>query len=322
MQKTLDVLCAGIIVADHLCEPISHCPKAGELVLTSGMLLSIGGCAANASVDLSKMGLKVAVIGRVGEDLFGSIVKQMLLEEKVDVSHIQATPGMATSQTLIVNVQQEDRRYVHTFGANAVFTVADIPEELLAQTKILYVGGYLLMPRFEHTALASLFQKAQSLGVKTVLDVGIPGPGDYQEGIRTVLPFTDVFLPNNDEAERILGETDPQKQADAFFQMGAKTVVVTLGKDGSLVRTADSLYRAGIFQVDFVDGSGSGDAFDAGYMVGLCQGYDVPHCIRIASALGASCVRKVGTTPGVFTARECEEFLGQNELIVDAILIS
>src|SRR5687768_3881380 len=99
-----DVLCAGIVVADHVCTPISHLPAAGELVMADGMLLTIGGCAANAAVDLAKMGVRAAVVGRVGQDLFGRIVTDLLKECGVDVSLVRASAALDTSQTLIINV--------------------------------------------------------------------------------------------------------------------------------------------------------------------------------------------------------------------------
>src|SRR5436305_11116067 len=119
MNDSVEVLCAGIVVADHVCTPVAHVPAAGELVMADGMLLTIGGCAANAAVDLAKMGVRAAVVGRVGADSFGRIVTDMLREARVDVSAIAASPTAATSQTLIVNVRGQDRRFIHTFGANA-----------------------------------------------------------------------------------------------------------------------------------------------------------------------------------------------------------
>src|SRR5712691_7119569 len=84
MNPPADVLCAGIMVADHVCSPIAHLPAAGELVMTERMLLTIGGCAANAAVDLAKMGVPAAVVGRVGGDIFGRVVAEMLREHGVD----------------------------------------------------------------------------------------------------------------------------------------------------------------------------------------------------------------------------------------------
>src|SRR5262249_10316543 len=86
MSEHTDVLCAGIVVADHVCTPVSHLPAAGELVLADRLLLTIGGCAANVAVDLTRMGVPAAVVGRVGGDVFGRAVADMLREQHVDVS--------------------------------------------------------------------------------------------------------------------------------------------------------------------------------------------------------------------------------------------
>src|SRR5215467_344974 len=109
MSDQIEVLSAGIVVADHVCTPISHLPAAGELVMADGMLLTIGGCAANAAVDLVKMGVRAAVVGRVGGDIFGRIVADMLRDHGVEVSAVTVSPQAETSQTLIVNVQGQDR---------------------------------------------------------------------------------------------------------------------------------------------------------------------------------------------------------------------
>src|SRR5579871_292020 len=99
MSEATEVLCAGIIVADHVSSPISHVPQPGELVMADQLLFTIGGCAANVAVDLVKLGVSAAVVGRVGEDVFGRIVADMLRERRVDVSALQSSPDQETSQT-------------------------------------------------------------------------------------------------------------------------------------------------------------------------------------------------------------------------------
>src|SRR5437870_4805117 len=209
MAKETEVLCAGIIVADHVSSPITHLPAAGELVMADQLLLTIGGCAANTAVDLVKMGVAAAVCGRVGDDIFGRIVADMLREHGVDVSGVRITPGADTSQTLIVNVAGQDRRFIHTFGANAQFSAADIPLEQVQRCRVLYLGGYLVLPKVRPEDLAAVFQAARQAGARTVLDVVTPGRGDYLPWLKPVLPHVDVFLPHNHEAELISGETDP-----------------------------------------------------------------------------------------------------------------
>ncbi len=105
-----------------------------------------------------------------------------------------------------------------------------------------------------------------------MLDVATPGPGDYLEPLRTVLPHTDVFVPNTDEAALILGETDPVRQARTFRDLGARRVVITRGERGAVSVSDELRVKLGTYPVPFVDGSGGGDAFNAGYIVGLLEG--------------------------------------------------
>jgi sugar/nucleoside kinase (ribokinase family) len=317
MSEHTDVLCAGIVVADHVCTPVSHLPAAGELVLADRLLLTIGGCAANVAVDLTRMGVPAAVVGRVGGDVFGRAVADMLREQRVDVSALTVSAQADTSQTLIVNVVGQDRRFIHTFGANGEFRAADLPVERVRRCRVLYLGGYFLMPNVRADELREVFAVARRAGAKTVLDVVTPGPADYLPRLEGLLPEVDVFLPNNHEAELITGEKDPLRQAERFHRMGAGTAVVTLGGDGAVLVSDGQRLRAGTYPVPFVDGSGGGDAFVAGYVYGLLHGQGTEDCLRVASALGASCVRAVGTTTGVFTRAECEDFLRKHTLRIE-----
>jgi sugar/nucleoside kinase (ribokinase family) len=126
-------------------------------------------------------------------------------------------------------------------------------------------------------------------------------------------------MPNNYEAELISGESDPLRQAELFHQLGAGTVIITLGGEGAVLVNDRARLRAGTYPVDFVDGSGGGDAFAAGYMYGLLQNLETEDCLHVASALGASCVRAVGTTTGVLTRAECEDFLRRHTLPIERL---
>jgi len=319
MSDHPDVVCAGIVVADYVCTPVTHVPAAGELVLAERILLTIGGCAANVAVDLSKMGVAAAVAGCVGGDPAGRVLTELLREYRLDVASLKVCPGIDTSQTLIVNVAGEDRRFIHTFGANGQFRAHDIPLDLASPPRVLYLGGYLLMPGVLPEELAAVFAAARRAGTRSVLDVVTPGPAEYLSRLAPLLPHVDVFLPNGDEAALITGERDPVRQAEIFQRLGADTVVITLGGDGAVLVSGRTRLRAPAYPVTFVDGSGGGDAFDAGYIFGLLQGMDATGCLRVASALGASCVRAVGTTTGVFSRAEYEAFIKQHPFRVEAL---
>jgi sugar/nucleoside kinase (ribokinase family) len=315
----IDCLCAGILFADYICQPIPHMPEPGELVPTGRIQLALGGCASNAGLDLAKLGIRVGVSGCVGDDAFGQFITQTLTAGNVDTTGVHRLSGIGTASTMVINVTGQDRRFISTPGANTKFTVAHIPPQWVRQAKVFYVGGYLMMPGLETDAMVDLFRQARANGTKTVLDVVLFGGDRYWQTLERILPETDVFLPNDDEAAIITGQKDPLAQAERFRDAGAKTVVITQGKNGSLLVTDKLRLHSGVYPTEYVGGTGSGDAFDAGYIAGLLAGEDPAGCLRWGSALGASCVRAIGATESVFTRPEAEAFLRQHKLTMEEI---
>lgn len=313
----IECLCAGILFADYTCAPIPRMPEAGELIPTPHIKLALGGCASNAGLDLAKVGVKVGVSGCVGDDVFGDFIVRTLKAGCVDTAGIHEIAGAGTASSMVINVAGQDRRFISTPGANLRFSVDHIPTDWVRQAKVFYVGGYLMMPALETPEFVDLFRSARRAGCKTVLDVVLFGGEHYWETLRRILPETDVFLPNNDEAAIITGLNDPIGQAERFRDCGASTVVVTMGKQGSILVTDGLRLRAGTYPAEFVGGTGSGDAFDAGYIVGLLNGEDPAGCLRWGSALGASCVRSVGATESVFNRCEAEAFMREHQLRVE-----
>jgi len=236
-MPAVDCFSAGILVADHLCAPIERLPAAGELVLADELPLQIGGCAANTAIDLARLEVSVGILGCVGHDSFGQFVIDTLAGQGIDTTHVRRERGIGTSGTLIINVRGEDRRFIHTIGANAALRAEDIPVELVTQARVFYVGGYLLMPGLRPEPLARLFQAAREAGVRTVLDVVLPDARDHWREIEVLLPDVDVFLPNDDEAALLTGLSEPADQAERFLAAGAGAAVITCGEHGTLLAT-------------------------------------------------------------------------------------
>lgn len=315
-----DVLCAGIVVADHVCEPIARMPAAGELEISGQLSLAIGGCASNVAVDLRKLGVTVGVVGRIGTDILGRFVRETLQTAGVETSSLLETSGQKTSGTLVINVKGEDRRFIHAYGANGAFDGSEVTPELIRSARVLYLGGFFLMQQLGGEQVARMFQSAREACVITVLDVVIPDPGICWPQLVKVLPWTDVFLPNVDEGRQVTGLADPLEQAERFHAAGAGTVVITCGSSGSVLVNARQRLKAGIFPATFVDGTGSGDAFAAGYILGLLNGASPEKCLELGSALGSSCVRQSGATTGVFTRAELDEYLKGRQLEIESLL--
>ena len=165
------VVCAGVVVADVFVPPLPRLPEPGELVATEDFVVETGGCAANAGIALARLGVRPTVVAKVGDDLFGDFVERELSAAGVDVSGIGRAAGLGTSKTVIVPVTGEDRRYIHTFGANAALGAADIASAILTPPDVLYVGGFLVLPALRQDELAEQLRRARQSGTRVVLDV-------------------------------------------------------------------------------------------------------------------------------------------------------
>ncbi len=319
MTDFLDCLCAGIVVADTVCHPIAKMPPAGGLAKTERTEFSIGGCSANIAVDMARLGLRVGLAGKVGDDLFGREVRDRLAKSGVDVSRMETSTRLPTSSTYVLNVEGEDRRFIHCVGANAEFDGSEITEKAIQTAKLLYVGGFCLLESLTPERVARLFRVAQKNGVKTVLNVVLSESTDTVEWLNPVLPLTDFFLCNNDEAARITRQTDPFQQAIALRAIGVGISVVTQGEKGAVLISDSERLHSGIYPVKAVDGTGTGDAFAAGFLYGVLKGNDLQECLRLGTAMGASCVRSMGATTGVFHADELVEFVRSRSLPIETI---
>ena len=312
-QSQFDVLCAGLIVADHVCAPIERIPPAGQLAMTDRIDLTIGGCASNVAVDLSRLGLRACVAGRVGDDPLGRHVGAALEAEGADCGEVTFSTTAQTATTMVVNVRGEDRRFIHAAGANTEFTGREIGNEAIRRSRAVYVGGFGLNAALSGENVAALFRMARAAGVITVLDVVVASE-DVGAMLRPPLPLTDYFLPNQDEARHITGLEDPIEQAGRFREWGARCVVITCGGSGAVLRDESTTVRIGAYQVHQVDPTGGGDAFVAGFLYGKLKGAPTEGCLRYAAALGASCVQARGATTGVFTAQQLEDFVRSRPL--------
>ena len=310
-----DVLCAGLIVADHVSAPIDALPAAGGLVKTGRLEVTIGGCGANTAVDLARLGVDVGLAGMVGDDVLGRYCLDFLKQRGVACELVTVSATDQTAATLIVNVRGEDRRFIHAVGANAEFRGTEIPVAALERAKVVAVGGFGLNAALSGENVSQLFRRARKAGAATVLDVVIGDPGPVPEMLKQALPETDVFLPNHDEARLLTGLDDPWQQAERFRSLGARRVVITSGKDGAFALGPSERVHLPAFRVEQVDGTGSGDAFVAGYIAAVLEGRGLADCLRFGAAMGASCVRGVGATTSVFNRQELDRFLEANPLM-------
>ena len=315
VESMPDVVCAGILVADVFVPPLDRLPTEGELIATDDFLIDSGGCAANTATALARLGTSVAVIGKVGTDPFGDFVRRDLGRKGVDVEGLSTSGEHGTSKTVILPVTGADRRYVHTIGANADLTDADFDRDLVCRSRVFYVGGYLVLPGLSALGLAESFARAKTCGTRTVLDIVVPVGGDsgLLAQLTDVLPNVDVFMPNDEEAYALTGVRHPSGQAHRFLDMGCRVVIITLGSRGAVLVTPEVTIEQPAPPVEVVDESGAGDAFAAGFIVGLVEGWDLQRSLRFASVIGASACRRLGCNAGIFDRAEAQEYISHLE---------
>jgi sugar/nucleoside kinase (ribokinase family) len=318
MTKNKPIICLGILVADIIGRPLRSVPDPGRLVLVDEMSLHTGGCAINAATALSRLGLPVEVIGKIGSDSFGDFILNALAERNIGVRGIMRDREVGTSATMVMVAPDGERRFVHYIGANARLTLDDIDLAMVEAGSILHIAGSLVMPGIDGQPTAELLRQARAAGVTTFLDTVWDDKGRWMDILAPCLPHIDYFVPSLPEGQALTGLDDPAEVARALLESGVKTVGLKMGAEGCLVMSGNGqMIRLPAFQVDVVDATGAGDAFAAGFIAGVWQGWDLEKTARFASAVGALCVTGLGASGGVRSLSETLSFMENTPLLAE-----
>ena len=300
----MDVLSLGIYVVDVLGKPIDAFPEKGKLALFDQLEIHTGGCANNTAIVLSRLGVSVGAMGKIGNDHFGDIVLQTLQENSVDTTGIKRDNSTNTSFTFVAIASDGERSFCHYIGANGELSETDVNWDLLNTTKILHIAGALVMPKFDGQPMANVLKKAKAKGIKTSLDTAWDATGKWLETLEPCLPYVDIFLPSLTEAQQLTGKSDLSEISKFFHDYGISTIAIKMGEYGSYVSTPDEALHLPAYPVEIVDATGAGDAYVAGFLAGIVKGWDLKATTELASAAGAACVTAIGTTAGIQNLEE------------------
>jgi len=226
-----NVVCFGIVVGDFLVKPFEKMPDRGKLLLADRTELQIGGCASNTGVVLRKLGVDVAIIGKVGSDNLGKFVLNKLREEGLNVSGMMTGREANTSGTAVFIHPDGERSFIHSIGTNAHLQLEEIDFDFKKNFSILHIAGALLMPGFDGDPLAETFKRAKNAGVTTCLDTAWDSEGRWMTVLEKALPYVDYFLPSIEEARMITGKDKPEDVAAFLLSKGVKNVGLKMGKE-------------------------------------------------------------------------------------------
>ena len=316
MLSNKPIICLGILVADIIGRPLRTVPDPGRLVLVDEMSMHTGGCAINTATALARLGLPVEVIGKVGTDSFGDFVLNALAERGISSKGVTRDRSVGTSATMVMVAPDGERSFVHFFGANAHLTLEDVDLSMVDAGSILHIAGSLLMPGIDGEPTAELLRHARAAGVTTFMDTVWDDTGRWMETLAPCLPYVDYFVPSLLEGRALTGLDDPAEVARALLAHGVKTVGLKMGVDGCLAMSAEGqVVRLPAFQVDVVDATGAGDAFAAGFIAGVWQGWELAKTARFANAVGALSVTGLGASGGVRSLSETLLFMENTTLL-------
>ena len=292
------VVCVGILVADIIAGGISEYPKKGQLTHNRSTTLHNGGNAMTAALNLKRLGVESAIIGKIGKDPFGAFLKERFQVSGVDIRGLTEDEDVQTSTSVVLLDEDGERSFLHCVGANGTFCGADINEAVIDDYDLVFVTGTFLLNTFDGKQTEEFLKACKQKGKTTFLDVCWDATGRWGELLNPCMPYIDYFLPSIDEAEMLSGETDPKRIAQSFSERGVKNTVIKMGHRGCFVKTEDM--KAGVFvpsfKVQAVDTTGAGDSFCSGFLAAYANGELPLYCALIANAAGSCNVRAMGAT--------------------------
>ncbi|WP_239616398.1 ribokinase [Cohnella mopanensis] len=285
---------------------LNHRPDRGETVLGKDFFMNAGGKGANQAVAARKLGAEVAMIGKVGNDLFADQLLANLEQVGVDCSAIEKTAEEATGVAFITLDPQGDNSIVVAAGANLRLTPEDVrkQEGLIKQAKLLMVQ--LEIPLETVKEAITIAKRHQ---VPVLLD-----PAPAQELPKELLAMVDYILPNEMEIAQLTGvEVSDQLSAKLaaveLINKGVSTVFAKLGEKGVVVVGANRTFFVEPYKVDAVDSTAAGDAFAGAVGAALVNGKDIWAAAKFASAIGAITATRKGAQASMPMLEEAEKFI-------------
>jgi sugar/nucleoside kinase (ribokinase family) len=275
--------------------------------LVEGALLTVGGSGAILACAAAKLGLRVALCGVVGDDLFGRFMCEEVARRGVDVQGLVVDAAVPTGLTVVLS-KPGDRAMLTMTGAIGTLSVDMVDPALLANTRHVHVSSYFLQ-RDLAPGLPALFERLRASNVTTSVDPNWDPAGSWDSGVLGLLDATDVFFPNEMEATHIARISDV-REAIHRLRAHARIVVVKEGGDGATAGAGAGYVRAQPIEANVVDTTGAGDAFDAGFLAAFLAGASLDEALAMANACGAISTRATGGVDGLASMQEAETALG------------
>jgi ribokinase len=249
------------------------------------------------------LGVEAPLCGLVGKDAAGDFVIKHLNELGVDTRAVVRHPTLGTGVSYILIGPDGERHFLISSTINDEFDYSYIPEELIKEVDLVYLGSSMCMYGMDHGGSAALFKKAHELGKLTLTDFSGGeqyGSTEILQLLDPVLREADIILPSYLEAAKLTGEKEIPRIREKFSGFGIKLLVIKLGAQGCYVTDFKNEWRVPTFEeFKAVDTTGAGDSFVGGFIRGTLEGWDPETAAAFGSCVASHNVTKVGATGGV-----------------------
>lgn len=313
-----DIVIAGTIVFDIFVSNYKKLPSKGQAVELEKFLYFTGGCGANPSIILSKLGVKVSLIGALGDDLFGNYVLRYLNQNNVDTSLVKVSSKLPTSTSILLINQKKERSYFHSTGASKEISIGLREFNIIKQSKIFHIGGVNLLPSLDGAPMAQVLEKVKSKNIITSIDLAWDVKNRWMKNLKASLPFIDILMGNEVEIKALTQSTKLNLSLKILHEAEVKIVVVKSGSKGSIVSKDFMQLVIPPFKVKPEDTTGAGDAFAAGFLYGILQGYNLYDSAKLGNYFGALVTTEIGSTSAVqkFKSFDVNKIIKSEKLIL------
>lgn len=296
-RKTYDIIVFGDTCVDLILRDEDVVPQFGQVEkLVAGYDLVMGGSCCIFAAQAAKLGLRVAILGRVGADYFGKLIIDTLAAAGVDTGFIEVDANLRTGVTVHL-VQGDDRAMLTHMGSLNALTVADVTDEILSSARHLHYGSlYLQTGLLPHWV--DILERAKRLGVTVSLDTNWDPDELWDHDLDRAYDYIDVLLPNEQEAMYLSGR-DSYAAAITILRKRVPLLVVKRDIAGAVAWQGEKEFAQSVFEAnEGGDGIGAGDSFDAGFLAGWLNGLPLATCLSIACQCGRGVAGGVGGVAG------------------------
>lgn len=294
-----DVVGIDMPCVDLLCH-IEKIPEPNETMEIAESSWQGGGKVATGIVAAARLGLKTAIIGKVGDDVYGRYCINDFIKHDVDVGNMQVEKNKTTTFCVVLSDSRTNgRNILYRKGSASLDEMSASDYEMIRNSRFLHIAGWKSI----HVEAA---KHAKEHGTITVLDAD-----SYSPGLDEIMPYIDILIASEFVYKHYFTDDNYMENLKEFTRDWGNldTVIFTFGGDGCAGISNGRFFRILAYKVDVRDTVGAGDVYHGAYIYGLCQNWDAEKCADFASAVSAIKCTRIGGRAGIPTAAMTEEFM-------------